>query len=673
MQSNQLFINNLNEARSEIRTLAKFPDDNPNPVIRVDSNKRIEYANIKAQELVLEPLGFGLGDTISEELYSNLKDSHTLSGRNEVEIGEKIFSFSISFIHDPEGIYFYAKDISRQKKFESLQLLSENIFSNSIEGIVITDSEGIIESVNPAFTKITGYTKEEAIGKNPRILKSHRHSREFYRNMWEQLHEKGFWSGEIWNRRKNGSVYPEYLTITSIKNEKGEVNQFISFFHDLSAVKEREDRIAYESTHDKLTGLPNRDFLVLEAERLIKNAEAVNEGFSFIYIDINNFKRVNESIGPEAGDLILIEASKRLDELFKNANSVIRIGGDEFVCILTGKTEAKEISYVLEDIIGIFKPAFYAGGREVNLEITLGVSTFPYDDILPLELLAKAEAAMRASKKDINSPYIFYSPSFRKEGLSRLEIESGLKTAFENQRFYLNYQPKVSALTGKIIGSEALVRLKPIEGQFIGPDIFIPVAEEIGLIEPLGAWVLEKACRDTKKLIEKGFTKLHVAVNLSPWQFRNAALSDQVSNIIASTGIPAANLNLEITESMAIDDVEESIRMMRKLTNIGLTLSIDDFGTGYSSLSYLSSFPVNVLKIDKAFVDGIPEDPKKTGVVLAILSLASNLGMETVAEGVENFEQYQFLKDRGCTMIQGYYFHKPLLIGDFEEAMRKES
>lgn len=672
MKSHQENTKRIEQARSEIKTLAKFPDETPSPVIRLDSSQRIEYANKEAVASILNPLNLAVGDTVPDESLTKFMNTNTFTGRNEFEINGKIFSFSASRINDPACTYLYGKDISRQKKFESIQLLSENIFRNSIEGIVITNSKGIIESVNPAFTKITGYSAEEAIGQTPRILKSHRHSKDFYSDLWGALRKKGYWSGEIWNRRKNGIVYAELLTINSIRNDEGEIIQFISFFHDLSDVKEKEARIIYESMHDKLTGLPNREFLISLFPSLVENAESDGECFSLVYIDINNFKRINESAGAEAGDLLLLEVSDRLRVLFSSEDDIIRMGSDEFICIVRSDRDQNETSSIADSILKIFGPAFYVADHEINLEISIGISRFPDDDNLPLELLAKAEAAMRDSKRNINSPYTFYSPSLRQDGLSRIEIESALRTAFENRQFYLNYQPKVSASDGKIIGAEALVRLKPVEGQFIGPDVFIPIAEEIGLIEPLGAWVLEMACRDTVRLINNGFSDINIAVNLSPWQFRNVNLPEQVRNIIESTGIPPANLNLEITESMAIDNVNDSIKAMNSLTEIGLSLSIDDFGTGYSSLSYLSQFPVDILKIDKAFVDGIPEDSKRTGVVLAILSLAKNLGMKTVAEGVETIEHSNFLKKHGCTQFQGYYYHKPLLLEDFEEVLGKE-
>lgn len=672
MELQQDFIEKMDNAQKSIKILAKFPDDNPNPVIRISENRTIEYANSKAEKLILTPLGLQKGNTIPELILKGLTSHDTLIGRNEYAIDDKTYSFTTTTITDPNGTYLFGRDITRQKKYESLQLLSENIFKNSIEGIVITDSEANIESINLAFTTITGFTEEDAIGKNPRILKSHRQDEAFYKKMWQQLINKGYWSGEIWNRRKNGQVFPERLTITSTRDDKGAIIRFISFFHDLSEVKEKEEKILYEATHDHLTGLPNRELLMGEIDKQIKLTGPAHAPLRIIYIDIKNLKRINKSAGPETGDILLIEASRRLREFFKVPALVSRIGSDEFACLLPDRTD-EEISETVKEIIRIFKPPFIIKGREIYIELSAGIASSPPDSDVAIELVAKAEDAMRHSKQDINSPFSFYSPSFREKGLTRLEIESGLKSAFEKEQFYINYQPKVTASDGSIMGSEALVRLRPIDGHFIGPDIFIPIAEEIGLIEALGTWVLEKACSDTKRLINKGYNHIQTAVNLSPWQFRKAELPGQIRNIITSFGLPAENLNLEITESMAIDNVDESIKMMHKLTDIGLSMSIDDFGTGYSSLSYLSKFPVNILKIDKSFVDGVPEDSKMTGVVLAILSLAQNLGMKTVAEGVETEDQYKFLREQGSTQIQGYYFYKPMLFDEFEAALSENS
>ena len=665
------FLDDISSAQKSIRILAKFPDENPNPVIRISNSGIIEYANKVAVDQLLSDNNLAVGDRLPEDVLKRLTDRRALTDRNEFYgKDDKVFSFIATEVSEQDGSYLFGRDITRQKKFESLQLLSENIFQNSIEGIVITDGKGDIESVNPAFTEITEYTEEEVLGKNPRILKSHMQDSEFYKSMWDQLLKKGFWEGEIWNRKKNGTVYPEFLTITSLKDESGEIVQYISFFHDLSEIKEREKKIEYEATHDQLTGLPNRIFLAQNQKDILSGAEGKNL-ISIVYMDINNLKRVNESMGPEAGDTLLIEAADRFRTVVKEPDVIVRLGSDEYAFIFHNTGESG-VEKKIEEISNVLEPAFLLKDREVSIDASFGVSFYPSDSNDLLELIAEAESAMAVSKKNVNRNYEFYSPVFNNEGLSRLEIETGLKAAFENGDFYLNYQPKVSVETGKIIGAEALLRVRPIEDQFIGPDIFIPVAEEIGLIEPLGAWVLETACSATRGLISEGYSYFNTAVNLSPYQFRKAELPQVIGNIIGDVGIPSRNMNLEITESMAINNVEESISMMHKLTDLGLMLSIDDFGTGYSSLSYLSQFPVNILKIDKAFVVGIPDDPKKVGIVQAILSLSENLGMETVAEGVETEQQFNFLKERGCQVIQGYYFYKPMLIDDLKRELKKQ-
>ncbi len=665
------YIDDISTAQKSIRILAKFPDENPNPIIRLAKDGTVEYANKVAEEEILDKINLKTGDKMPTDLFEGLTVLNTPTGRNEYSSKGKIFSFSSTLISEDEGLYLHGRDITRQKRFESMQLVSDNIFRNSIEGIVITDRDGLIETVNPAFTQITGYSEKEAVGQNPRILKSHRHSSEFYSGMWNQLYKKGFWEGEIWNRRKNGEVYPEFLTISSIWDESGELKQFISFFHDLSDVKEKEEKIVYESTHDQLTGLPNRVFLIQHLSDIIINAEDGSvETSAVVYMDINNFKRINESLGPDAGDKLLVSVAARLGGVIDSPDMVFSVGSDEFVFVFTNRNR-DYIQSRIDSTISIFKQPFLIREREIHIEPSIGIALFPEDGHEAMALVGKAESAMLVSKKDVNSLYTFYTPGFKRQGLSRLEIETGLKKAFAEKEFFLNYQPKVSVETGEITGAEALVRVSPIEGQYIGPDVFIPVAEEIGLIEPLGAWVLEKACTDLRNLMSDGFDDFIIAVNLSPWQFRRAELPEVVQNIISHAEIPPANLNLEITESMAINNVEESIRMMHRLTDIGLTLSIDDFGTGYSSLSYLSQFPVEILKIDKAFVVGIPDDPKKVGIVQAILSLAENLGMQTVAEGVETEEQYRFLKDRNCRKIQGYYFYKPMPIEELRKALQK--
>jgi len=670
MDAQQRFLDEQEAAQKSIKLLARFPDENPSPILRIDGDGILEYANANAVQWILPALNLSLGKTVPDGILDLMIRQDNLIGRNEISVGDHIFSFSTSRMTEPDSLYLYGRDITRQKKFESLQLLSENIFRNSIEGIVITNGKGVIESINPAFSSITGYSEKDAIGKNPSILRSHKHSPDFYKRMWEQLLVKGYWDGEIWNRRKNGTVYPEYLTITSLRDNYGDIQHFISFFHDLSEVQEKEERIEYEATHDSLTGLPNKDYLYRKIQQRISDSQ--EKGFSILYVDIRNLNRINESLGTDAGDAVLIESARRLKELCREGMTAARLGSDDFALLLPQKSSSPELQTALNEILNVFHSVFLVKGKDVDIRVSMGLSVYPDDDRDPKELVAKAEMAMRSSKDNVNSFYQFYTPRMLSPGLSRLELESSLRRGIEEKLFYLNYQPKVNARTGLIIGSEALVRMEPVDGHLIGPDLFIPVAEEIGLIEALGAWVLEQACRDTRYLHSQGFENLSVAVNLSPWQFRRRDLPQQVENIVESTGLRMECLNLEITEGMAINNVGKSLEMMKQLTALGLSLSIDDFGTGYSSLSYLVDFPVDVLKIDKSFVNGIPFDNKITGVALAIISLARNLGMETVAEGVETREQLDFFIEKGCETIQGYYFHKPMRLEEYESALRNQ-
>ncbi len=670
MDAQVKFVSDLKAAQKSIQLLARFPDETPNPVMRIGDGGILEYANRNACSMILPALNLAVGSPVPEKTLDSMVRKDNLIGRNEVSIGESLFSFTATRVVEPDGLYLFGRDITRQKKFESLQLLSENIYRNSIEGIVITDRNGIIDSINPAFTGITGYTEKDALGKKTSILKSHKHDHEFYTDMWRQLLKKGYWDGEIWNRRKDGTVYPEYLTITSLRDNKGEIQHFISFFHDLTEVKEKEDRIRYEATHDSLTGIPNKEYLYSRIQESIDDPDIQN--LSVLYVDIRNLNRINESLGTDAGDALLIESARRLKGLFHDGVTVARLGSDDFAVLLNLSHDSPELQKTLDEILRIFHSVFVVKGKEIDIRISLGIAAYPDDDKDARELVAKAETAMRSSRDNVNNYFQFYNPGMKSTGLSRVELESSLRKAVEEKLFYLHYQPKVDARTGLITGSEALVRMHPVDGRLIGPDQFIPVAEEIGLIEALGAWVLERACRDTRTLHDQGFEDLTVAVNLSPWQFRRDDLPRQVENIVKSTGLPMNRLNLEITEGMAINNVDKSLEMMKKLTALGLSLSIDDFGTGYSSLSYMAEFPVDVLKIDKSFVKGIPDDVKVTGVALAILSLAQHLGMDTVAEGVETEEELNFFRDKGCDLIQGYYFHKPMTFEEYGNALRKD-
>lgn len=666
-------IRQLQRAQQSIRRLAKFPDENPNPVLRLNNEGILEYANEAAQKDVLRPLDLKLEEKLPAKIFQEMTEFQALSRKNEFTIGDAVYSFALSRISDPPGLYLYGQEITQQKKFESLQLLSSNIFENSIEGIVITDPLGNIESVNPAFTKITGYSEDEAIGKNPRILKSHRHNKGFYSEMWRTILSKGIWNGEIWNRRKDGSVYPEWLSITSLRDDHGEITQFISFFHDLTTQKKQEEQLHYESTHDPLTELPNRTYLQRSLEYAVRTAGFQGLSFPLLYLDINNFKRVNESLGLQAGDTLLRESARRLREYIKPPSTLARVGSDEFVILMPESNHEETLPEIVDDIKRIFSSPFIIQGHSLEYDFSIGVAVYPDDGTEPASLIANAEMAMREAKKHSGAPFSYHNPKLNILAVNRLEQEAQLRRAVEEQGFYLLYQPKIGTQNGKVMGTEALIRMDPTLGPPLRPDIFIPLAEEIGLIENIGTWALETACRQTQQMQEETGLGIPVAVNLSAREFANPELIPLLENILETIGMDPALLNLEITERMAIDDVDHSLRMMQKLTNLGLSLSMDDFGTGYSSLAYLTRFPLDVLKIDKSFIDGIPDDPKKTGIVRTVLSLAENLNMHTVAEGVETETQFNYLHSQSCDLIQGYYFYKPLTIEELKAVLTERN
>lgn len=641
--------------------LAKFPDENPNPVLRVDGDGTLRYIN-QAARRNLSQWPLHLDQPIPEFWQATLADCRKCKTGSavEVEAGDHAYRFTASRISHSDAVYLYGQEITGEKAYQSLMLLSDSVFEHTIEGMTVTDAKGTIERVNPAFTAITGYSAEEAIGSNPRILKSRRHPREFYTAMWESLLHRGEWSGEIWNRRKNGQAYPEWLSITAVRNDAGETIRYVGLFHDITELKTNREELRFQTYHDALTGLPNRRLLTDRLERALAHSHQHAKKLATIFIDMDNFKHINDSLGHLTGDLFLKQLADRFRTHIPEDGTIARFAGDKFVVVIPEIPSENDAITAAARIQNAFSQPFIVEEREYFASASIGIALFPQDGETEDELLRNAETAMYRAKNTGKNRVALFAPDMNANALERMEMETRLRKAVENDEFHLVYQPKVDLTSGRIIGAEALIRWEYPAGTFTPPDVFIPIAEETGLILPIGKRVLEMAAAEAARWEQQGFSDLSVAVNLSAVQFQDPGLLEEVRTIMESAGLAPDAMELEITESVVMEDAASATATMEKFAQLGIRFSIDDFGTGYSSLAYLKRFPIHILKIDRSFVKEIPEDRDDSAIVLSILSLARSLGLKVVAEGVETDPQLTFLRTSGCDMIQGYLFSRPL-------------
>ncbi|PLT35263.1 GGDEF domain-containing protein [Bacillus sp. V5-8f] len=554
---------------------------------------------------------------------------------------------------------------ARKNRWNQESKLSEKIFENIEEGVMITDADKRILSVNPAFQIVTGYSLEEVIGKTPKILQSGLHNKRFYDEMWSEINQKGRWNGEVWNKRKDGEVFPEWLTISLIKDENEEITNFVAVFSDISERKNAEDQLRKLAHYDSLTGAANRYLLNEQLDRLLVTAERYKQLLAVLFLDLDRFKMVNDTLGHNYGDLLLKKVSARLKGLLKNKDMIARLGGDEFVIVLPNIKHPKEAAHISGEIIRSLEQPFILEDKEVYTSTSIGIGVFPFDGKDTDTLIKNADRAMYVAKSNGRNKFEFYHSGQHQENESRkLSVENRLRKAIENKELSLYYQPQALANTGEITGVEALLRWNDKELGNISPGEFIPIAEETGLIVPISEWVIDQACQDIKFLHVSGHPVLKVAINISGIHFGQDDFVKNVSRIIEKTNIKTHLVELELTESTIMPNAPESISKLVKLKQLGIKLSIDDFGTGYSSLSYLHRFPIDSLKIDQSFVKNLSIYKEDASIVTAIITMAHTLNLEVVAEGVENNKQLKFLKKNGCETIQGFFLTKPL---PFEE------
>ncbi len=550
-------------------------------------------------------------------------------------------------------------NITDHKHAQDQLRLAARVFDRAGEGIVVTDAKQTILTVNEAFSQVTGYSAEEVIGQTPTLLASGKHNKDFYLDMWSRLQNQGWWQGEVWNRRKNGEIYPEWLTINSVKDTEGKVVNYVGIFSDITIVKESQRRVEFLATHDELTSLPNRALFLDRVRQAVARTARTEATFSVLFIDLDNFKVVNDSMGHAAGDDLLIEIARRMRECVRGSDTVARFGGDEFALLLENAS-VEDAEMTARRIAEAMQRPHLIGRQSVYPSASIGICLYPNDGHDAETLLKNADSAMYQAKDGGKSTHHFFTDELKHAADERLRIETGLRDAVEKNQLFLLYQPQIDIVSGRLIGVEALVRWQHPEDGLIPPMKFIPLAEKNGLIDLIGEWVASTACRQMASWIAQGHTVPRMSINVSPDQLRRTNMPVLMRRLLSHYRLDATRIVLELTESALVENADRVQQMLRELKTLGVLLSIDDFGTGYSSLAYLRRFPLDELKIDKSFVADIGQNLDDRAIAQTILAMAQTLGFTVVAEGIETEEQLRVLRDIGCHVGQGYLFATPL-------------
>ncbi|BBP55874.1 MULTISPECIES: bifunctional diguanylate cyclase/phosphodiesterase [Pseudomonas] len=558
-----------------------------------------------------------------------------------------------------------ARDITERHLMQEKLQQAATVFESTAEGVLITDTQQHISAVNRAFTEITGYSETEALGHTPRLLASGLHDSAFYAAMWHQLTAEGHWQGEISNRRKNGELYPSWLTISAVRNRDRQITHFVAVFADISSLKHAQARLDYQAHHDPLTGLPNR---TLFESRLLAalNGQQENGGQgAVLFLDLDRFKHINDSLGHPVGDLLLKGIAVRLREQLRDIDTVARLGGDEFIILLPGLQQPSDAEHIAQKLLNCFGAPFQAGEHEFFISASIGTSLYPQDGCDVATLVKNADAAMYRSKAKGRNRVESYTRDLTAQASERVALEHELRRAIERNELSLSFQPKISLIDNQLVGAEALIRwTHPTFGD-VPPEHFIPLAEENGMILQIGDWVLERACRQLCEWNDAYDSLGPLSVNLAGAQLRQPNLLGRIEQLLRENQLEPGLLQLEITENFIMSQAEEALTVLHQLKKLGVQLAIDDFGTGYSSLSYLKRLPLDILKIDQSFVRGLPDDPHDAAIVRAIIALGRSMQFTVIAEGVETLAQQQFLTEEGCEQIQGYIVSLPLCADEF--------
>ncbi|MBV7431167.1 MULTISPECIES: EAL domain-containing protein [unclassified Acidovorax] len=565
-----------------------------------------------------------------------------------------------------------SRDITERKRSQEQLQLTAQVFDQSSEAIVIADAAHTIVRINRAFTRITGYTETEAVGQSVRLLTVARPADNASADaVYARLSQDGHWEGEACGRRKDGSTYPQWLSVSSVRDGNGVATHSITLFRDITQQREAQDRIQRLAHFDPLTNLPNRALLAERAQHLIANEQARGGTLAMLFLDLDHFKNVNDSLGHRIGDILLVAVAQRLQSLLRPQDTVSRLGGDEFLLLLPA-TSAPSAADMATRLLAAIAQPFQVDPYELTTTLSVGIAMYPADGDSFDTLYQRADAAMYRAKQNGRNRYGFFTADLEARTARALLIENALRRALERNQFELHYQPQVSLTARQVVGAEALLRWRHPELGMVSPAEFIPVAESSGMIVAIGEWVIHTAVKDAKRWLDLQLPLRAVSVNVSAVQFRHPQLPEMVTRCLEQAGLPARRLELELTEGAAVDDPAAALAMMDQLHDRGVRLSMDDFGTGYSSLSYLKRFQIYKLKIDQSFVRDLEDDANDRAIVSAIIRMAQALGMQTTAEGVETDGQVEFLQAQGCDEGQGFYFSRPLPAPEFEAYLRAQ-
>jgi diguanylate cyclase (GGDEF)-like protein/PAS domain S-box-containing protein len=547
-----------------------------------------------------------------------------------------------------------ARDVTERTRTQEKLQLAATVFESTAEGVLITDTEQRITAVNRAFTEITGYSEAEALGRSPHLLASGQHDSAFYAAMWHQLDATSHWQGEICNKRKNGELYPQWLTISAVRNSEGRIAHFVGVFADITSLKRAQDKLDHQAHHDSLTGLPNRLLFENRLHAMLADGQSNSSLGAVLFLDLDRFKHINDSLGHPVGDLLLQATAQRLRSQLRDIDTVARLGGDEFIILLPGLHQADDAERVANKLLTCLSAPFQADGHEFFITASIGASLFPQDGMDVATLIKNADAAMYRSKANGRNRAELYTRDLTEQATDRIALENELRRAIERNELSLHYQPKLCLVTRQIVGAEALLRWhSPVFGN-VPPERFIALAEDNGLILPIGDWVLAQACKQMGEWQQQHQPFGPLSVNLAGAQLRQPRLVERIANLLAEHHLQPNMLQLEITENFIMNQTEEALAILHDLKKLGVLLAIDDFGTGYSSLSYLKRLPLDTLKIDQSFVRGLPEDPHDAAITRAIIALGRSMQLTVIAEGVETPEQEGFLIQEGCEQIQGF-------------------
>ncbi len=678
MQNDELQNTQANLTHSKEQYQALF-DFAPIGYLTVDSRGLIQNVNLTVSHMLLEDK-----DVLSNKSLYNYIDSeyqilftHHL---HRIIKHQKPFQYETN-IQRTDGSFFHAlirgslfyepnieensiriviTDIDEIYKLRYHEKLAAQVIESSIEGILIVDSNGKIISVNKKFEQVTGYSIKDAVGENASILSSGKHDRVFYEKMWSDVTTNGSWEGSIWNRRKNGEIYQEWLHIFSIKDADGRHSCYVGKFTDLSDTKEAQTRLHYLAHYDLLTELPNRTLFIERLEQSIFGAERSEQKVVVFFMDLDGFKSINDSLGHEFGDKLLQHVAKRLNDTVRKNDTVSRLGGDEFTIIANNIDNTDQIITMAEKVLSAFNRPFIIDKRRVFSSTSIGISIYPDDGVCGSDLIRFSDTAMYHAKEQGRNQFSFYTEKMGSIANKRMELEHDLRAAIEQEQLTIHYQPQYDISSGEITGLEALVRWHHPQQGLIFPGYFIPEAEKTNLILAIGEWVINNVCKQAATWLMEGKKPIRIAINISPKQFHLNNFEEQIKQALTKNNLPGHWIELEITEQSLVRDMSEVIHTLNALKELDISLAIDDFGTGYSSMNYLKKLPVDVLKIDQSFIKDIEIDKANEAIITAIVALAKGLNMVALAEGVETKSQHEFLSKLTCQQGQGFLYNKPM-------------